>query len=553
MAHQWMRVNLAASIFPFATELDGRSIVVPQYDQNYNYLDQLQEPVKDRGIPQAFYMHNVLPTPQGYQSIAYDQLLPSMSGTPGTPTNFDTLFTLYETTPASARFLFSPAAGINYVYDAAVGNWASVSPLPVGTVSSAVLVTISFVNGQTYIYYANYGCLVYDQVGKVMTPTTLGGLLATDILGLCAANGYNIAWDSDTIAWSNAENPVDFVPSILTGAGGGTPQYIKGKILFCLPISGGFMIYCEKNVVSATYTGNIQFPFNFAEVAGSGGAVSPELVSWDNNLGRHYAWTTAGFQALSRSSAELVFPEVTSFIAAQIFEDFDETTMLLNEQYLSQQLFMKVAVVAECYLIISYGVVTGVYTHALVFDLNLKRWGKLKITHVKAFEWQDPTLYGLITYGQLVNTTYGALVNITYGQLASNFQSETSAKQNIAFLQADGTVLVLDFSLANPASDGVLMIGKFQFQRNKFIIHQRSDIESITPGLAFNFIMFYTVDGKTLQGPIPGTQLVIQNQGLNPKVRRYGCRIHGQNVIPCFIGAFNFTSYLVDFTLGGDR
>lgn len=543
MSHQWMRCNLSTANFPFASKLWGRSIIVPQYDENYDRtLASTADQDKDKGVPQVFYMHNCMPTPQGFQSIGYDVAIQAAIGA---PTDFDSVFGLQNVD--LSIFLFVPALGKNYIYDKNVAAWNSVSPLPPGTINANTIVTTAFVHGQSYIYYQNIGCYKYDDIGRVMTNVTLVGLTATAVKGICAANGYMIAWNDTTVSWSNSQTETDFVPSLITGAGGGAVADAKGRIICCLPISGGFLIYCEKNVVAARYTSNIRFPYLLSELPGSGGIAGPEVVSWQSNLAQHYAWTSAGLQLLDTSKTTLIAPEVTDFIGAQIFEDFDETTFTFLEEYLASQLFIKLSVIGERYVVISYGVSSGEYTHALVFDLSLKRYGKLKILHRDSFEWTAPSLTGTLTYGQL-SVTYGALGTTTYGDLLVGVSTPAVAKKTLAFLQKDGTIQIVDFSLAQVNGDGILILGKFQFQRNKFIVHQTSDIENVILGYNFKFFLLPTLDGKTfLSAVFP------MRTRASPDSVRYQRRLTGQNIASGFQGAFNLTTYLIDFTVGGDR
>lgn len=551
MAHQWFRSNLTTTIFPFATPMSGRSIILKQYDQNYDQvLGSPADTDKDKGYAQAFYMHNVMPTTQGFMSISYDTFLQPMAGA---PTDFDNAFSIQNID--LGRFIFVPAVGKNYIYDADVGAWASISPI--SNLPSTVLVTTAFVNAQSYIFYAGNGCYTYDDVGKVLTPVTLAGLTIANILGITNANGYMIAWTSEAVAWSSLTDPTNFVPSLATGAGGGGVVDAKGAIICCLQIAGGFLVYCEKNVVAARYTGNARFPYNFKELAGSGGIQTPQQVSWQGNLASHYSYTTYGMQKLDTVACENVVPEVTDFLSMLLYEDFDETSQTLTETYLSNPLNIKVAAVSGRFLVISYGLPGAIdFTYALVFDLVLKRWGKLKITHRSCFQWNAPNLYGMLTYGQLT-MTYGQLgLQTTYGDLATVVNNPEIVRKTLCFLQGDGTVLAVDFNYDNEAAGGVLMIGKFQFQRNKFLTHQETDIENVLPvgeditktgNMTASLLL--TLDGKTLQFPPRALNL---NRS-SPASRRYGGRFTGQNYTLLLQGAFNLTSFLTNFTLGGDR
>lgn len=534
MAHQWIRCNLAAALFPFATMLWGRSIILPQYDQNYDRISAAYEPQKDRGVPQAFYMHNVFPTSQGYQSIGYRDKIAAFAGV-GLRA-FDLVYTLeYNNLPIPARVLFSPSGGKNRCLDATVGStWFD--SLEVFPVSSNYLVTTSLVNGDTYIFYAGIGPFSYDTVAKAIVAeifTFDPGKVAADFQGICGANGYNVLWDSNEIFWSSAVDPTDFVANLDTGSGSGSVQYAKGEIRFCVPINGGFLIYCEKNVVSAKFTGNINFPWLFSEVSGSGGMGKTgglQNISWQSNLSKQYALTTAGLQEITLETANNIVPEVTDFLGAKIYEDFNEATLQFSLEYLSEVVTTRVAAIADRWVVLSYGKADDVNKQfSLIFDTTLKRWGKTKIAHMDSFEFIAPNDYGVTS------------------------EPPTPASERIAYLEASGKVVSINFELSQGTANGVLMLGKFQFQRNEWITHQKSDVECVKDGNSFKFYTVLSLDGKTLLAPAEMYKLLDAELS-----KKYGARLDnslqptGQNISALFIGAFNLTSYLLDFTTAGD-
>lgn len=554
MAHNQLRVNLSASAFPFATELWGRSIIVPQIDENYEKV--LVSPAdisKDKGIPQAFYMHNVMPTAQGYQAIGYD-VVANPPAAPG-PFNFDTAFPLQNSN--GNRFLFVPANGTNWIYDTTQGGWIKF-PFAAGTLSAInpPIVTTAFVNGQTYIFYANYGCFKYNDAAVTFDSVALSGLTVANISGICNANGYMIAYSvtaHPAVLWSNSSNPTDFVPSLITGAGSTDVQGIQGQILVCLPISGGFIVYCTKNAIAATYTNNAEVPYSFLEVPGSGGISDPEQVSWQANLGYHQVWSSYGAQQISLSGAAVnTFPELTDFMAGNLFEDFDEVSLLFSQVYLTTPLFTRMTVVENSYMILSYGQTQGQFTHAIVYDMTLARFGKVKIPHVDCFQWNEPGVIGALTYAELGFQTYAQLATLTYAQLVSPLQAPSSARTTLAFLQLDGTVKRVNFdfseeNLADQDADGVLLLGKFQYIRQRFIEHQWSDVENIKTGQNFAMYVLPTLDGKTFQ---PAVSTVVNRD--SPNSKRLASWTSGQNISLLFTGAFNLTTVIMDFTLGGE-
>lgn len=566
MAVNEISCNLSSSLFPFATELWGRSIIMPGLDENYNKtVFSTVDPGFEKTVAQVMYMHNVMPAVEGYQSVGFDTVIPTnpsaspsgafgsfafgISGFGQSPISsftYDKIFPIQAV--SQNRFLFVPAGGLNFIYDGQVGTWRSVSPFPANAVANNVQVTTAFVQGQTYIYYSQYGCFIYDDVNKMLVEVTLIGLNKTDILGICAANGYMIAYDNVAVAWSSLVNPTDFVPSLITGAGGGSVNDAKGAIIAGLQLSGGFVIYCQKNAVGASYTGNSNFPFILAEIPGSGGITTIDKVSWHANMSTHVVMNSYGLQEISKNNSKAVYPEASDFLASKLFEDFDEDTLALTSEYLDAPLNNKVTIVESRFLVLSYGKVAGTYTHALVYDMTLKRWGKLKITHCACFEWNAPNQFGHITYGALAGTTYGQLLGTTYGQLNVATNPEVLPKKNMAFLQADGTVKLINFDFSEAVADGVFIIGKFQLRRRAFVQHQYGMVETVNTGNAFDYYIMTSDDGKTLK-PAVKAKLITRAA----KTRMYARRKSGQSFAVMFIGQFNLQSYVVGFTMLGNK
>lgn len=545
MATVTMRANLNAQNFPFATELWGRSVVVSQYDQNYDKaaLNIGNTNVVEKGIPQAFYMQNVLPTSQGYQAIGYSKVIEKIPG----ENRFDQIFNL--TDPEGNRFLFSPSSGVNYVFDATVGTWASVSPFGSGILSATKQVSMAFVQGQTYLWFPGIGCKVYNKDTKTLDTVVLTSLSIPDILGITEASGYMIAYTVNTLLWSSLIDPTDFTPDITTGASNIQVSDAKGDIITVQGLSGGLVIYCDENAVGGRYSGNVNFPFILKEIPKTSGVRDSTQIAWSNNLDYHYAWMKNGLNKIELAQATQIYPEVSDFIAGQIFEDFDVATLTFSQEYLDTQLFLQLTVVSSRFLIISYGREYGNFTHALVYDFVLTRWGKLKINHRSAFDFNYPNLYGPITYGMLYQTPYAALIFTTYGDLLSQVNSVFPYKATMGFLQEDGTVYVADFQFAegNENIQGVLLLGKYQLVRARRITHQDASVETIGANNNFNYYVIPTWDGKTLR--TPELAFLFEN---SPQQRTYKKAVTGYNVSGLFVGQFNLVSAVFTFAPAGD-
>jgi len=544
MAYYQIRCNLVSATFPFATELWGRTVMIPQMDFNYDRqaAAAIADYDKDKGIPQIYYAHNVMPTAQGMQSVGYTEVWPQVPNS----TVFDSAIPIL--TSGQNRVILSPAGGLNYVADATINAWFQCSPFPDGAVPSNVQVTTAYVQGETYICYANYGIFTYDEVTKQLIPQASAGLLAVDIIAITTANNYLIAITETDVYWSSLLDPMDFTPSLTTGASSTRVADADGKLKFCLPISGGFMLYCANNVVGATYTGNIQFPFTLRPINGSGGVQSTEHVTWQAKAAEHYTITTNGLQKISRTESSLIFPELSDFLGARIMEDFNSDTLTFNQTYIDHTLYTHICLVTARYIVVSYGVNYNEFTHALVYDLSLKRWGKLKIDHVDCFQWNDPNLYGELTYDGLLETTYDDLGLTTYGGLDVSILNTPQIKNTIAFLAIDGTVKLVDFSLGNTNADGVLLLGKYQIVRNNLIKHLDTEVEVVNEGNNFTYYILPSLDGKTF---LPAVQPMLVKT--SPRLRVFMRQLTALNFSSLLLGVFNLVSFQIKVAPGPNR
>jgi hypothetical protein len=504
MAQITYRANLSAKSFPFLSQNWGRSVIVPQYDNTFSrQLASQEDTDKDVGLPQVYYCHNVMPQAQGFQSVGYTTLQAgSVLSYPASD-----IFIVRDSS-GNAVYLMKDTAG--NIYRQSSGSWVFVQNVGTQTVTTA------YVAGITYIYVATVGCYKYDFSLNALTAVTLTGLSTATILGITYSAGYLIAWSSNSVAWSSTIDPTDFTPSLTTGAGGGSVESLRGTITCCVAHTLGFIVYSTDNAVAALFTSNAKYPFQFREIVASGGLSSAAQVSFDANSGNHYAYTTSGFQLVSTSQTQTILQEATDFIAGKLFEDYDESTDTFSVTVLTSTLLKQINLVADRYLVVSYGI--SALTHAVVYDLTDKRWGKLKITHVKCFEYKLPA---------------AGVTEIP--------------RQSIAFLGLDGSIKSVDFSPASTNSSGVICLGKYQFQRARLIQLDEVNVENIQPSATFSAYALSAIDGKN---QIKSSLGLLASSGL---YRKYGSRAIGINVSLVFKGAFNLVSLVLAFNIHGKR
>jgi hypothetical protein len=283
--------------------------------------------------------------------------------------------------------------------------------------------------------------------------------LLLQIIGITSSNGYLIAYSINQVLWSSLVNPLDFVPSLATGAGGGAVENVKGNIAAVVSIPEGIIVASNSNAVAGVFTANPRFPFQFTEIKASGGLLSTEYIAYDTNSGNIYAYTSNGLQLLSSQGAQFVFPDVTDFLAGQIFEDFDEDSLTFSVLELASALKKKLVLISSRYLVISYGITQ--LTHALIYDLGERRWGKIKLTHTDCFEYQ------------------------LLDQAVSDIP-----KKSIAFVTSLGEVKTINVDQEAVNRVGVALFGKFQYVRDRFITINQCTIESIKSTFACDLYLF---------------------------------------------------------------
>ena len=505
MAQRFYSIELQDSIFPMLSEQQSRTIIGNVAGEAPSKGDR----------PGIAYCHNVMPSQYGMDSVGFLSLIPAFSGLPA-GLSFSDVRVIYGD-KLSRLYLAWDTNGNVYALVTGATVWIAVPatvPATGGAGFSVNTVTSGRVNGISYIFYDGIGAFNYNETTNQLDSVTLTGLTISDIIGVVASSGYLVAYTDKAIAWSSTIDPTDFVPSQVTGSGGGNVSNIAGSILFATYNTLGILVYTAGNVVAGTYTGNTQFPFKFREVDDSKGGINLDRVGYENNSKLQFVFSKAGLQTVTAQRAENILPEVTDFLAGKRFEDYNESTKLyeITDLTASQTMLKKIKYVASRYLIISYGITS--FTHALVFDTALNKLGKIKLTHVDVFEY------------------IGA-------------QNEIS-KESIAFLSSTGEVQVLDFS-TSATSSGVLILGKLQFTRTRLMKLLGVEVENVETGSILSVSSQVTLDGKnftTVEG-------VIRESASN--IREYAFLSTGVNHSIVFIGKFNSVTAQIRFTTAGKR
>jgi hypothetical protein len=550
MSKYRFRGALAAAQFPLALELAGRTVNNGRTDLDVKAPQTVlgQPSPSQFDTPQVLFAQNVVPTSEGMQSVGFLQKIRPLAGAD----DFDQAITLRD--EDENNFLFVPARGKNYIWNAATGDWESTTPF---TGWTGRLVTRAYVNGRTFICYEGQGIYEYDFVAGTFTLQAVTGLTNAEIRGIGGSSNYLIAFTDLEVCWSSLVNPLDFAPSMATGAGRSIPQDVKARITAVLGISGGFIIYTAKNAIAAVYTNNTRAPFTFKEIANAGGIQTYEQVTSEQTSGAQYAWTTGGLQKITVQNAEPVAAEINDFIAGKMWDEFDPVTKVIETFYSDSAEFpVKLSFISSRFLMISYSVSSdsSVYQYCIVYDIVLRRYGRVKMDHTDCFSYPYPNVAGVVTYDDLANTTYDDLSQTTYADLDTGVISDPPSKLTVAFLGVDGEVKLMLMDYNKEAEEkGVLIFGKFQVDRALIITMQELNLEGIYQPVSDRPHPF-TVTAYAELPDNKGTVFsAMKLQSAKGKNARYARRLTGLNVNAIIEGTFALKTYLLEVTAEGDR
>lgn len=514
MAQIVYRGTLSAKAFPLISKSMGQSVIVGGPDQlglapNAPSIDDIHT---DKGIPQIYYGHNVMPTEEGIQSVGY------FTAITGVSSGFKNIFTLRDIN-GNRTFFSHKDDGSSYVIPVGGASWVATTNIP-ATIGTTV--TVATIQGQTYIYFSNVGCYMYDVATNTLIAITLTGLTPANVLGIVAASGYMLAYTKDSIAWSSTipralpTDPIDFVPSLVTGAGGGKIELANSNITVCKAHYLGVIIFTVDNAVAAIYSGNATYPFNFREIAGCGGLTDPTHIANEAIQAAYYSYTSSGLQLVNLSGAQTVYPLFTDFLSGKYFEDFDEPSRTFNYQTLINPMVKAISVISDRYLVMSCGVTS--FTHAIVYDLQYRRVGKLKIPHKVCFDYKYST-----------------------PEIAD------SPRDSFAFLQEDGAIVRVNFDTGFSFRPGVILLGKYQYVRSRLLTLDEVGIENIESTDGFNLYDLVSLDGKNkTESPMA---LAVNHDSY----RLYRSRVTGVNHSLLGIGTFNLVSIELTFHIHGQR
>lgn len=536
--------TLAKEEMPLLARRIREPVLVGKYDINYgkHVEDNKQQKPAETTVPMLAYADNVLATYYGYKSVTFTSLLARISATA------EVIFADSISSTSLGSFIYA------YVEDSVVpdntGHWIVTQDidgvltweqlLEVTAYDPGTLITVAAINSRIFIHVAN--TITYEFDGSALASVSLGGLTTADIVGIVATSGYLVAYSSEKPFWSSLTNPLDFIPSDITGAGSSSVQELQGDIVLCRAAESGFIMYSTVNAVYALASADIRFPFIFKEIKGIGGIANSAAVSYGQSQ-THMVRSGAGLSKVSKSGVTAVMNDVNSFIngtlSNSIDADFD-----IEEVYVGP-IEAQLLHTRHGEAVVSYGIEGEAnFTGLIYYASNLNRYSKLAVSHSFVLENPFTTVVASNVMHYFGTSLYEDYPEpVTYESLAvSSVRSTTDT--GIVLLRADGELVFLD-GRYELSYDGAIILGPFQLIREQTSTLVAVNIQAASTSKVTVTIKSTASDGSVRTVVPDGRQI---NKGI-----RYDTRVTGLNHLVCITGSFDLSSVTLTFAPHSSR
>ncbi len=514
----------------------------------------------DYNLAEVIYAENVMPAVHGIKSVGFVEVAPPLEGG-----DFDTIFPLRDENENAV--LFSPAHGQNYVFNDVTKTWAGETIASIWGMSptdgdpATAKVTYAYVDGKTFVCYArlkngatDMSIMQWDSATKSLVPAT--GVItnlpyaAGTIDGISSSSGYLLIWSGLSVAWSffsgAAFDYSVYSNGSFTGSGNQIPEDVQGPITAIVGLAGGFVAFTVRNAVGASYHAQtISAPFVFKEISDAGGLESYEQATVEGSLGKVMAYTSAGLQAVTLNSAEHSHPGISDFITGRAIERYDFDAHQIQKSPLGTDCFVKITAVGNRYVVLSYGYRPGIYSYALVYDLAIQRWGKIRLRHRDCFAYTYQKTSGYFTYGALLDTFYSDLDTTPYNELTSEGTNVTPAQRALAFLTDNGGIKLASWASRDVEDEAVAIVGRVQIARMRHIQLNRVELDGFKQGRVY---IQSSTNGRTVDG-LWDTVTVEQVDDY----RLAGCLVDCKNFNVVLEGSFELSSFIIEAQPSGEH
>lgn len=357
--------DLESKEFPYNFREIGVTVVVPSVA------------TPNSVTPQILYADNVFPLARGYTSVGFTGHIPAI------PSLAEPIIESFKISSSEGSLAYLVVTATKfYIFDVNSPSWQVKKSFP----SSTTPISFANIKGEFYIFIPSlYQIVQYNFAAASFTDVTLAGIDMTDVFGISDAGDRMLMYSYSQIYWSSVFDPLDFIPSLSTGAGSSSVIAIKSIITAVVSLGQDFIIYTAQNAVGARATGDFNFPYIFAEIVGSAGAVSSNHIAYNSNSQVHLVWTYSGFQEVTPQRAQYAFPDLSDGIIRGIRFQYSQGVPYIIQ---AERLEVLLRFASNRWLCISVKDSTSAYyTDCYVLDTLLGRWGKLTVQHVGILEY----------------------------------------------------------------------------------------------------------------------------------------------------------------------
>ena len=553
------RPSLDTGTMPLLSRYAGRTVIQPGIDQSFLNRMTPEGQQADKGNPEPYYIHDVLPTQQGIKSVAY-QTATQITGT--TVSTFDRIIPVRDSAD-NRGFIGITTDAKTFILSSFAPTWKEITPVGQPTTTE---ITVADATGQTFICYPNFDILIVDVANSKLIPSGIvwGSMIDansnavsnTSIKGITSCYNILLAHDGYTIYSSSSLSPTDFNPSISTGAQSLVPAAAKGTIILLQQVGIGFAVFTSTNTVGVQFSGQTQNPWIFKPLPNSAGIKSITAVSETGANGSVYAWTSSGLLQISVIDAQVIQPALSDMLSSRLFEDFDDATGFPFDTLLYADMFVRVAYISSRYIVVSYGP-SQPMAYAYVYDNALKQFGKLRQAHVAVCEFNVDSDGTLLSYGDLAGLSYSDLGNEAYADMNVISNAASSPKRTMGMLTQNGSILIPVLDEFNYSANACVILGYYRLVRAKLIELQSVLVENInSDNYDWTIDAITSLNGKDLASVVPLTNYTA-SMGNSNQVGNYSIAwmigyAYGVDLSLRIRGSFNLVSLEMRFTLGGD-
>ena len=526
------RLSTTTTSFPWVSTEFGPSTIQRQPADQFLQLgrpaDGIQDD-RDLGVPSIIYGHNFMPTLLGVKSVQYKKL--------GDPLGaFNEVHKVVSKTEIGYLFVASDK------YTLHLNGEVTSIPIALGSVTVAVH------RGVTYVHSSRREALYKLQGTKLELVNPIGVVLR-DVIGVFSCGPHLILYTVDTLVRSSIEDPMDFTPSLAYNSGAFSISGQQGSIVTVLSqTQNSATVFTTAEAITMSASGSSASPFKFDRIPGVPGIANANSIIGTSQIALK---TPQGYIAPDGKSTQ-VAPDVWQFLTGSVVEDYIGTTGLhkinASDAYYSvdpddvqecavaapvhdselivfrllKPLRHELSIVAERWYCFSYGFgCSPVYNWCVVYDTQLKRWGKLRIRHIKVLDFQPSS--ELVPLGIVIVSPKGQLLTL---------------------VEDCG-----DWDGGHGKVDSVILYGRLEHVRGRDLtVYGVTYSTSYEPSTGNYLKVLNSLNGLTVHETIL-PKAVAHYTGH----KEFRCRVTGKGVAFAICGSFNLTAVSVEVTAGGYR